>query len=80
MPGWQDMNKKSAQSAADGSLPLLMACVDKTVKSGDYLGPADEDKGPPAQAKIGGNGRDEKMAAELWTFSEECCRITFSVN
>merc|ERR1719387_161688 len=34
MPGWQDMNRKSAQSSADGSLPLLMACVDKTVMSG----------------------------------------------
>jgi hypothetical protein len=53
-PGWADTNlpntstgklgkylknnRQKGQSAADGSLPLLMAAVGKNVENGDYLG------------------------------------------
>jgi len=39
MTNWEKMNSGNAQSAADGSLPLLMAAVGSGLKQGDYTGP-----------------------------------------
>jgi NAD(P)-dependent dehydrogenase (short-subunit alcohol dehydrogenase family) len=81
MSNWQRMNERNAQSAADGSLPLLMATVGASVENGDYLGPSlgMEMKGPPKKAKVGGNGNNAEMAKELWEYSEECLGEKFEV-
>eukprot|EP00927_Polykrikos_kofoidii_P024310 TRINITY_DN22122_c0_g1_i1.p1 TRINITY_DN22122_c0_g1~~TRINITY_DN22122_c0_g1_i1.p1 ORF type:complete len:371 (+),score=59.62 TRINITY_DN22122_c0_g1_i1:54-1115(+) len=82
MKGWQKMNMKNAQSAADGSLPLLMACIDESVKGGMYTGPGgkQEMKGAPKLCQFGGSARDAAMAQELWSFSEKSCGVTFVVK
>jgi NAD(P)-dependent dehydrogenase (short-subunit alcohol dehydrogenase family) len=69
----------TAQSAADGSLPLLMACVSNEVVNGDYLGPKDNGKGPPVKDKVGGYGNDKKQASDLWVYSEECIGEKFEI-
>eukprot|EP00928_Gymnodinium_smaydae_P053865 TRINITY_DN37767_c0_g1_i1.p1 TRINITY_DN37767_c0_g1~~TRINITY_DN37767_c0_g1_i1.p1 ORF type:complete len:262 (-),score=51.93 TRINITY_DN37767_c0_g1_i1:213-998(-) len=80
MKGWEKMNRKNAQSAADGSLPMLMACV-ADVKGGTYFGPkSSAGKGPPRIEKPGGYANNKPMAEALWTYSEECCGIKFAVR
>lgn len=76
-----EMNKDNIQSAADGSLPLLMACAGKHVANGDYLGPSgkDEYSGPPTKVQTAKNGQDVKMAKELWEFSEEAVGSKFTI-
>ena len=78
---WQQSNQKNAQSAADGSLPLLMACVGKDVSNGDFLGPTEGGNmvGPPGKNTIGGYGNDAEQAASLWKYSEERVGETFEI-
>lgn len=78
---WEKMNAGNAQSAADGSLPLLLATLGKDVKGGDYCEPSlsASFKGPPAVGKVGGNGDNVEMAQELWTYSEECINSKFII-
>jgi NAD(P)-dependent dehydrogenase (short-subunit alcohol dehydrogenase family) len=94
-PGWADTNlpntstswlskylrnnPQKGQSAADGSLPLLMAAVGKRVENGDYLGPENGMTGAPKKDKIGGNGNDAKMAKTLWNFSEKAVKEKFDI-
>jgi len=79
--GWEDSNSKHAQSAADGSLPLLMACISPEIKGGMYAGPSltSESKGPPQICQLGGSAKNKAMAADLWNYSEECCKSKFGV-
>ncbi len=95
-PGWADTNlpntstswlskylrnnPQKGQSAADGSLPLLMAAVGKNVENGDYLGPENGMTGAPKKDKIGGNGNDTKMAETLWDFSEKAINEEFIIS
>jgi NAD(P)-dependent dehydrogenase (short-subunit alcohol dehydrogenase family) len=81
MSNWEKMNEGNAQSAADGSLPLLMAAVGKEIKDGDYCEPSltMNIKGPPIVGKVGGNGNNAEMAKELWSYSEECIQMTFTI-
>eukprot|EP00549_Striatella_unipunctata_P020880 CAMPEP_0118685564 /NCGR_PEP_ID=MMETSP0800-20121206/7319_1 /TAXON_ID=210618 ORGANISM="Striatella unipunctata, Strain CCMP2910" /NCGR_SAMPLE_ID=MMETSP0800 /ASSEMBLY_ACC=CAM_ASM_000638 /LENGTH=175 /DNA_ID=CAMNT_0006582495 /DNA_START=94 /DNA_END=621 /DNA_ORIENTATION=+ len=78
---WEKMNSGNAQSAADGSLPLLLCTLGDDIKGGDYCEPngSMNMKGPPIVGKVGGNGDNKKMAEELWAYSEECIGTTFSV-
>jgi len=71
--------KDGAQSAADGSLPLLMACLSKQVDNGDYLGPKQYMKGPPIKTKVGGFGNDPEQIQSLWDYSEECIGEKFEL-
>ncbi|KAG7354332.1 short chain dehydrogenase [Nitzschia inconspicua] len=81
MSNWEKMNAGNSQSAADGSLPLLMATVGTSIKGGDYCEPGgfQHIKGPPMVGAVGGNGNDSKMAKELWSYSEDCLKIQFDV-
>lgn len=79
MSNWEKWNAGNAQSAADGSLPLLLCTVGPDIKNGDYCGPEKDMKGPPIVAKVGGNGNNAEMAAELWSYSEECLKTTFTI-
>eukprot|EP00797_Seminavis_robusta_P005870 Sro1392_g268820.2 (160) ;mRNA; r:8599-9078 len=67
------------QSAADGSLPLLMAAVGKGIKGGDYTGPKNFMRGPPVLADILGYGNDLTLAAKLWDYSEKCMQDKFDL-
>ena len=94
-PGWADTNlpntstgklgkylksnPQKGQSAADGSLPLLMAAVGKSVENGDYLGPENGLTGIPKKDKVGGNGNDSEMAKTLWNFSEKVINEKFEI-
>jgi len=94
-PGWADTNlpntstgklgkylrnnPQKGQSAADGSLPLLMAIVGKNVENGDYLGPENGMTGAPKKDKVGGNGNDAEMAQILWEFSEKAIKEKFKI-
>jgi NAD(P)-dependent dehydrogenase (short-subunit alcohol dehydrogenase family) len=79
MSNWEKMNAGNAQSAADGSLPLLMATVSQKVKNGDYAGPETAMTGPPIIQNVGGNGDNKVMAEELWKYSETCINESFNV-
>jgi NAD(P)-dependent dehydrogenase (short-subunit alcohol dehydrogenase family) len=81
MKDWRKMSALYGQSAADGSLPLLMAVVSSDVQNGDFLGPTGrgELEGPPGIVKVGGNGNNEKMAKSLWEYSEECIGEPFEI-
>lgn len=82
MPNWKTANAGNAQSAADGSLPLLMAAVSKEATNGDYFGPSlhRESKGPPHKCSTGGFSNDQQQIDELWTYSEECIGSQFTVE
>jgi len=81
MPGWKKMNQNYAQSAADGSLPLLMACAGEGVANGDFLGPMGRGNmtGPPGKNPVKGYGDDPRQREELWKYSEECTGDKFDV-
>jgi NAD(P)-dependent dehydrogenase (short-subunit alcohol dehydrogenase family) len=81
MSNWEKINAGNAQSAADGSLPLLLCTVGKDIQSNDYCEPSISlnVKGPPIVGKVGGNGNNVKMAKELWSFSEECLKTSFTI-
>ena len=81
MKDWQSHNESRAQSAADGSLPLLMGCVGKDVANGDYLGPTEGGtmRGPPGKDKIGGYGNDPDQVESLWKYSEKCAGEQFKI-
>uniref|UniRef100_A0A7R9WMX8 Uncharacterized protein n=1 Tax=Craspedostauros australis TaxID=1486917 RepID=A0A7R9WMX8_9STRA len=80
-PNWKIVGRDYAQSAADGSLPLLMAAVSEGASNGDFYGPASsgEDKGPPRKTQAFGNGNDANLASELWDYSEECIEEDFGI-
>ncbi|KAL3905218.1 MAG: hypothetical protein SGILL_009763, partial [Bacillariaceae sp.] len=81
MSNWEKMNSGNAQSAADGSLPLLMATIGKDIKYGDFMGPNgfQNMSGPHVVHAVGGNGNNKAMAKELWSYSEECTDSKFTV-
>ena len=57
-----------------GALPTLMAALGTKVKGGDYYGPTgnkSETKGPPGLARSKSKARNEELAKQLWSVSEE---------
>ena len=81
MSNWEKMNSGNAQSAADGSLPLLLSTIGKDIKGGDYCEPSGTQhmSGTPMVGAVGGNGNNVAMAKELWDYSEECVGAKFEV-
>jgi len=71
--------KLLAQDAEAGSMAMLRAATDPTVKSGEYYGPSKyQAYGPPNNAAYRtAPAQDDKMALGLWTASEKICDITF---
>ena len=75
-PGWHKMGSAGvAQSPQDGCTPLLLAATGADVRGGEYFGPANGAKGPPARATVRGYGRDEAMTREMWAWSESACAL-----
>eukprot|EP00562_Extubocellulus_spinifer_P002608 CAMPEP_0178486620 /NCGR_PEP_ID=MMETSP0696-20121128/8899_1 /TAXON_ID=265572 /ORGANISM="Extubocellulus spinifer, Strain CCMP396" /LENGTH=330 /DNA_ID=CAMNT_0020114285 /DNA_START=154 /DNA_END=1146 /DNA_ORIENTATION=- len=71
-----------AQSAEDGTMPLLQACYGPTVQSGDFWEPVNRGNmvGPAGkQDKLTKECTDEASRTMLWKASEEACG-TFSVE
>lgn len=61
------------QSAAEGTLPLLRAATDPTVKGGEYFGPSGcaEAKGTPEIAQVSPKARDAAARRRLWQVSAQ---------
>jgi len=66
---------KMAQSAEDGTMPILAACFDPTTKNGDFWEPANMGnmKGPAVKVSWDKLSSDEKSRKLLWEKSEEVC-------
>ncbi|CAB9517965.1 Short-chain dehydrogenase TIC 32, chloroplastic [Seminavis robusta] len=77
--GWKIKNKLFSQSPADGCLPLLKCVVSDKIKNGDYVGPKYWLFGSPKRSQPCRNGKNEKMAKELWEYSEECAKVSFNI-
>jgi NAD(P)-dependent dehydrogenase (short-subunit alcohol dehydrogenase family) len=66
-------NMVMAQSAELGALPTLYAATQPDVEGGSYIGPdgLGEFRGHPRVVSPNRQARDERVAARLWTVSEE---------
>ena len=64
-----------AQSAEDGTMPLLSAMFDPTTKSGDFWEPANSGNmtGPAVKVKYDKYTNNKENADLLWKESEEAC-------
>lgn len=90
MPSWlAKMLSGTAQSPADGSLPICMAAFGKGVKSGSFFMPKGQTTGEPIATieegmpvKKGGEPAvvSEKNKTNVWTFCEEALGIKFSLD
>lgn len=77
LPGWKFLNTKLAQSAEDGSLPLLHALTQPHVSNGDFYGPSSmgERSGPPTKVMPKRDGKSEETARKLWEASESATGV-----
>ena len=66
-----------AQSAEDGTMPLLRCCLGAGVASGEFLEPGGMGymKGPPAASGISAKEADAAAIAMLWKTSEKACGV-----
>ena len=64
---------------APGALPQIFAATSPDAKPGQYYGPQGigEIAGVPGPARITGEARDPKIAARLWTISEQLTGVSF---
>jgi NAD(P)-dependent dehydrogenase (short-subunit alcohol dehydrogenase family) len=78
---WRRQLERNGQSAADASLPLLMAIVSKDVLNGDFLGPSGEGEftGVPTKVELKGFADNEDQAEDLWDHSEDCVKEVFNI-
>jgi NAD(P)-dependent dehydrogenase (short-subunit alcohol dehydrogenase family) len=67
------------QSAAKGANPTLYAAT--LAEPGSYTGPQrmSESRGPIGPAKLSRPARDDKLAADLWTLSEQKTGLSFAI-
>jgi NAD(P)-dependent dehydrogenase (short-subunit alcohol dehydrogenase family) len=67
-----------SHSAAAGALPTLFAATSPDARAGGYYGPDwFELKGPPVEAKIAPQAKDEAVAAMLWEVSATLTGVSF---
>ena len=69
----------ASHSAAAGALPTLFAATSPDARAGGYYGPNwfYELKGPPVEAKIMPQAKDEAVAAMLWEVSATLTGVSF---
>ena len=65
------------QSAANGALPFVRACVDPAAKGGDFFGPRYLIFGSPKLETPTKRARDGVVAKQLWTQSEALTGIRY---
>lgn len=64
---------RMAQSAEDGTMPLLQACFGPDVENGQLWEPGNGWYGLPSAKPADKNMTDEAQQNMLWTESEKCC-------
>ena len=76
----QALFSAAGQPAAAGAQPILYAALDPAAQPGGYYGPAHfgETRGPPTQARVMPQAKDQAAAARLWTLSEQMTGATLS--
>lgn len=69
-----------AQSVEIGTLPILRAATDTSVKGGEYFGPTkiNEMRGYPELVKSSDKSYDEELAGKLWRVSERLTQIIYN--
>ncbi|MEX1217371.1 MAG: oxidoreductase [Acidimicrobiales bacterium] len=65
------------QSAAQGALPFVRACVDPAARGGDFYGPRFFMFGSPKLETPTKRARDTAVAAKLWTLSENLTGVKY---
>ena len=70
-----------AQSAEMGAWPLLLAATDPSLTGGEYVGPSSlgQTRGRPKLVGMTRWARDEAIADNLWTASEQATGVEFAV-
>ena len=68
-----------SQSAKEGALPILRACLDDTLNGGEYIGPSGikQYKGHPVIIDSDYNSKDDYKAKQLWKVSEELVNFKY---
>ena len=79
--GLHQVSRVIGQSAAAGALPTLRAATDASFTGGEYVGPnmLGEMRGKPVLVGATRWARDEQLADNLWTASEQATGVTFTV-
>lgn len=65
-----------SHSTGAGAAPILHAATHPQVDQGAYYGPRFGLVGPPAPIKLPRRGRDEAVAARLWTVAEQLTGVS----
>ena len=73
------VSRMLGQSSAAGAWPSLMAATMKSLPGGSYAGPGGvgEMNGPPKVVRPPRPARDEQMAADLWSLSEQATGVSY---
>jgi len=79
---FQQVSRIVGQSAAMGAWPLLLAATDPTLTGGEYVGPSSvgQTRGRPKLVGMTRWARDEDLADNLWTASEQASGVEFAVG
>ena len=66
-----------AQSEADGALPIIHACLEESVRNGNYYGPDGfmELSGKPTLVQSSNQSKNEELARRLWEKSEQLSNL-----
>lgn len=69
-----------AQKVEIGTLPILRAATDTSVKGGEYFGPTkmNEMRGYPELVKSSDKSYDKELAGKLWKVSEKLTQIIYN--
>jgi NAD(P)-dependent dehydrogenase (short-subunit alcohol dehydrogenase family) len=72
-------NAALGQSADDGALPQLYAATAPDVRGGGFYGPSQlfEMRGAPKRVDSTSRSKDQKLAARLWSVSEELTGVSW---
>ncbi len=78
---FQQVSRIVGQSAAMGAWPLLLAATDPSLTGGEYIGPSAlaQTRGRPKPVGMTRWARDEDLAGNLWTASEQATGVEFDV-
>lgn len=66
---------RMAQSAEDGSMPIVAACFDPSTENGSFWAPTNSFgfKGPAGKIEYDKGSQNEESKKLLWKLSEEAC-------
>lgn len=78
---FQQVSRIVSQSAEMGAWPLLLAATDPSLTGGEYVGPSSlgQTRGRPKLVGMTRWARDEALADNLWTASEQATGVEFAV-